>query len=249
MFEIGNTLREARVRRNLTLQQVEEDTKIRVKYVQAMENEDWDVLPGHTYVKGFLRSYSSYLGLDADLVMDEFRSRGPVTEEVFEDPFGGASVIGKPHSHRARNTILFVAVICLLVLGIIYVLGMNSGTSEEPKTKPGALGITSESPTPTKTPGSGDGTVKPGLKNVLTVEVTGTECWVEVRRDGPDGVKLYSGTMENGHRKSWKGAVLWFTLGTPSAVEVLVQGKKTDQVEGDQPADFLYKNGKLARQD
>ena len=58
MFEIGNTLREARVRRNLTLQQVEEDTKIRVKYVQAMENEDFDVMPGATYVKGFLRTYS-----------------------------------------------------------------------------------------------------------------------------------------------------------------------------------------------
>ena len=58
VFEIGNTLREARVRRNLTLQQVEEDTKIRVKYVQAMENEDFDVMPGATYVKGFLRTYS-----------------------------------------------------------------------------------------------------------------------------------------------------------------------------------------------
>ena len=46
VFEIGTTLREARVRRNLTLQQVEEDTKIRVKYVQAMENEDFDVMPG-----------------------------------------------------------------------------------------------------------------------------------------------------------------------------------------------------------
>ena len=56
MFEIGNTLREARVRRTITLQQVEEDTKIRVKYVQAMENEDFDVMPGATYVKGFLRT-------------------------------------------------------------------------------------------------------------------------------------------------------------------------------------------------
>src|SRR5665647_2137287 len=58
VFEIGNTLREARVRRTLTLQQVEEDTKIRVKYVQAMENEDFDLMPGATYVKGFLRTYS-----------------------------------------------------------------------------------------------------------------------------------------------------------------------------------------------
>ena len=73
MFEIGNTLREARVRRNLTLQQVEEDTKIRVRYVQAMENEDFDVMPGATYVRGFLRTYSEYLSLDPDVIVDEYR--------------------------------------------------------------------------------------------------------------------------------------------------------------------------------
>ena len=83
MFEIGNTLREARVRRNLTLQQVEEDTKIRVKYVQAMENEDFDVMPGATYVKGFLRTYSEYLGLDPDVILDEYRSRvGPASAKA-----------------------------------------------------------------------------------------------------------------------------------------------------------------------
>ena len=64
MFEIGTTLREARVRRKLTLQQVEEDTKIRVKYIQAMENEDFDVMPAPAYVKGFLQTYATYLGLD-----------------------------------------------------------------------------------------------------------------------------------------------------------------------------------------
>ncbi len=128
MFEIGNTLREARVRRNLTLQQVEEDIKIRVKYVQAMENEDWDVMPGVTYVKGFLRTYSTYLGLDPDVIIGEFRSRGMVPSAEHHEPFGGSSVIGKPHSHRGRNTIVVVAVVCLIALAAIYALGLrNSG--------------------------------------------------------------------------------------------------------------------------
>ena len=64
------------MRRKLTLQQVEEDTKIRVKYVQAMENEDFDIMPGTTYVKGFLRTYATYLGLDPEVIIDEYRSRG-----------------------------------------------------------------------------------------------------------------------------------------------------------------------------
>ncbi len=123
MFEIGNTLREARVRRNLTLQQVEEDIKIRVKYVQAMENEDWDVMPGVTYVKGFLRTYSTYLGLDPEVIIGEFRSRAIAPSAEHHEPFGGSSVIGKPRGHRGRNTIVIVAIVCLIALAAIYALG------------------------------------------------------------------------------------------------------------------------------
>ena len=149
MFEIGNTLREARVRRNLTLQQVEEDIKIRVKYVQAMENEDWDVMPGVTYVKGFLRTYSTYLGprprghhRGVPLARRWRRRRSTTSRSA------GSSVIGKPHSHRGRNTIVIVAVVCLIVLAAIYALGMMNGGdgNDEPTTKPGALGIGSPSP-------------------------------------------------------------------------------------------------------
>ncbi len=135
MFEIGNTLREARVRRNLTLQQVEEDTKIRVKYVQAMENEDFDVMPGATYVKGFLRTYSEYLALDPEVMIDEYRSRGVKTGEI-QEPFGGVSMLGAPRSHRGRNTVVFVAVICLLVLGVIWILGRNGGDTSPPRPSP-----------------------------------------------------------------------------------------------------------------
>jgi len=145
VFEIGNTLREARVRRNLTLQQVEEDTKIRVRYVQAMENEDFDVMPGATYVRGFLRTYSEYLALDPEVIVGEYRSRGIKTGEI-QEPFGGVSMLGAPRSHRGRNTVVFVAVICLLVLGVIWILGR--GTETRSPTKPGALGIVSPSPSP-----------------------------------------------------------------------------------------------------
>ena len=131
VFEIGTTLREARVRRNLTLQQVEEDTKIRVKYLQAMENEDFDLMPGVTYAKAFLRTYSSYLGLDANVMLQEYVSRGAYHGE--HEPFGGSSMLGAPRSHRGRNTVVFVAVICLLVLGVIYVLGLGgSGGARRP---------------------------------------------------------------------------------------------------------------------
>ena len=108
MFEIGNTLREARVRRKLTLQQAEDDTKIRVKYIQAMENEDFDVMPSPAYVKGFLRTYATYLGLDADLILEEYRSR---FEPMRSTTPSAAVRRCAPTRHARRNTLAFVAVV------------------------------------------------------------------------------------------------------------------------------------------
>ena len=75
MFEIGNSLREARVRQGLDYPQIELATKIRAKYVRALEEEQFAVLPAQPYVKGFLRTYADFLGLDGQLYVDEYSSR------------------------------------------------------------------------------------------------------------------------------------------------------------------------------
>ncbi len=246
MFEIGNTLREARVRRNLTLQQIEEDTKIRVKYVQAMENEDFDVMPGATYVKGFLRTYSEYLALDPEVMLDEYRSRGVKTAEI-QEPFGGVSMLGAPRSHRGRNTVVFVAVICLLVLGVIWILGRGSDT--QPSTKPGALGITSPSPSPSVSkPAKPQKTTTPVVKGELRISAPDGESWLEVRRDGSTGTVLFSGTVKKGKTRVFVGDVLWLRLGNPSAVRLRVEGRKIAPNDSVDPVDYIVKNGKLERQ-
>lgn len=225
MFEIGSTLREARVRRNLTLQQVEEDTKIRVKYVQAMENEDFDIMPGPTYVKGFLRTYSEYLGLDPDVIVDEYRTREPRgASRVHEEPFGGVSTLGKPRGHRGRNTIVLVAVVCLLVLVLIWVLGREQKPESQLPTKPDDIGLVSASPTPSPSPIP---TVTPApVRDIVKITARDGDCWIEVRRDGPEGVKLYSGTVKDGERKKFRGKHLWISLGNPVAVRLIAGGEK-----------------------
>src|SRR5215218_561050 len=75
MFEIGSTLREARTRRELTLHDAQEATRIRLKHLAALEDERFDQLPEEVYVKGFLRAYADYLGLDGELFVAEFNSR------------------------------------------------------------------------------------------------------------------------------------------------------------------------------
>src|ERR1700761_5221203 len=75
MADIGATLREARMRAKIDINEVERRTKIRAKYLRAMENEEWDLLPGEVYVKSFLRTYSDFLGLDSRQLLDEYKRR------------------------------------------------------------------------------------------------------------------------------------------------------------------------------
>ena len=75
MPDIGATLREARMRQRIDISEVESETKIRAKYLRALENEEWDLLPGPTYVKSFLRTYAEALGLDGKLLIEEYKLR------------------------------------------------------------------------------------------------------------------------------------------------------------------------------
>jgi cytoskeleton protein RodZ len=73
MAEIGATLREARMRAHIDVSEIEAQTKIRAKYLRALENEEWDLLPGPTFVKSFLRTYAEALGLDGKILIEEYR--------------------------------------------------------------------------------------------------------------------------------------------------------------------------------
>src|SRR5437764_9058889 len=75
MFEIGGSLRAARLKRELTPTDVQKAIRIRDRYLQALEEERWELLPGDAYVKGFLRTYADYLGLDGNLYVEEYNSR------------------------------------------------------------------------------------------------------------------------------------------------------------------------------
>ncbi|MBA2567065.1 MAG: helix-turn-helix domain-containing protein, partial [Thermoleophilaceae bacterium] len=74
MPPIGETLREARLRQGVDIAEVEQATKIRAKYLRALEAEEFDRLPGSTFVRTFLRTYAEYLGLDPQMLVEEYRA-------------------------------------------------------------------------------------------------------------------------------------------------------------------------------
>ncbi|MDP9386311.1 MAG: helix-turn-helix domain-containing protein [Actinomycetota bacterium] len=126
MPEIGATLHDARLRRKIDITQVEAETKIRAKYLRALEEEEWDLLPGPTYVKTFLRTYGEYLDLDAKLLVEEYKQRfeRPTPQEL--TPFS-TNLGSRRERRRARGPIISPGVvvgICVLALvGLLAAIG------------------------------------------------------------------------------------------------------------------------------
>jgi cytoskeletal protein RodZ len=149
MPEIGETLREARMRRRIDMTEVETATKIRGKYLRALENEEWDLLPGPTFVKSFLRTYAEYLGLDARLLVEEYRQRyeRPTSQDL--TPFSAARRGRSPRRRQRLASMGPVLVICGFVVGllaVLYVLGTIGNNGDETPAPPSQGQST---PTPT----------------------------------------------------------------------------------------------------
>lgn len=100
MARLGEALRAQRERMGITLEQAAEDTRIRDKFLRALEGGDYQTLPGVVYTKGFLRNYADYLGLDPEQLIAQFQAeRGaPDAPRSFEPmrPIMRRSVILTP---------------------------------------------------------------------------------------------------------------------------------------------------------
>ena len=116
MADIGSTLREARMRARIDISEVEARTKIRAKYLRAIENEEWDLLPGPVYVKSFLRTYGDFLGLDSRLLST---SSSAVTSARADHDMRPIAPLGRERERKRRRPAAraAVAVIVLVLVG------------------------------------------------------------------------------------------------------------------------------------
>jgi cytoskeleton protein RodZ len=129
MPDIGATLREARMRAHVDISEIESATKIRAKYLRALENEEWDLLPGPTYVKSFLRTYADALGLDGKLLIEEYKQRHERLSDVDLQPIAPRGV-GEQRRRRERRGIApgwIVGAVLAGLLVALYLLGRHSG--------------------------------------------------------------------------------------------------------------------------
>ena len=222
MFEIGNSLREARVRRGIDFAQAELSTKIRGKYLRALEDEQFDVLPAETYVKGFLRTYAEYLGLDGQLYVDEFNSRFVSGEE--HEPRVRRSAARAPQKrHRRIETNVVLIALALIAVPTVIVISAWKASGGKPQATPPVVSTT---------------THKTRYAPLLSLTAVRGSTHVAARVGSASGSVAYEGTVQPGHPVSIRGRRLWVQIDTPENVRVEVRGTLV-HIPGGQPKPFI----------
>jgi cytoskeleton protein RodZ len=216
VFDIGSSLREARLRQELDFPELEARTKIRPKYLRALEDEQFDILPAPTYIKGFLRSYAEALGLDGQPFVDEYNSRFTIGDEYAEIRTRRVPVQRRERSTR-ESRIAVGALLAIAVLTALVIAAWRFGGPEN-ETVPR---LDAQNPGVATVPTG----VAAGPVNLVVRAVSG-DSWMEVRAGSVSGRLLYSGTLERGQRKSFQGRRLQLALAEPDNVGVRVNGNR-----------------------
>jgi cytoskeleton protein RodZ len=222
VFEIGNSLREARVRQHLELTEIELATKIRTRYLRALEEENFEALPAQTYVKGFLRTYADYLGLDGQLYVDEFNSRyGVDGEEPREPVMVRRTTVRRQHRRVERRWVIFA----LAGIGALFAFTIAAWKFSGPDNEAiPNLGTTTQ-PKKVLKPASPTKPVKTAPVSFrLYVRAVHGNCWMDVRNWSSSGKSRYTGTVELGQDQRWVSRRLWINFGAPSNLGIVFNG-------------------------
>lgn len=235
---IGPTLREARNRRKVDLSEVEAAIKIRVRYLQAMENEEWDALPGGAYTRGFIRTYASYLGLDGERLADDYRrATGPPGGERAPKRVEPVPTAMRAHGPAISGR-LVIAAVCLALVAVVIGIALagGGGSSSSPTAESsGKKASKSHAQAHVRTNGRG-----------VTVRLAATaEVWVcllDAREE-----RLVNGQIleEGAEAGPFRSGGFEVALGNGS-VTMLVDGKPADVPESSSPVGYrIDARGKL----
>ena len=203
MFDLGNSLREARARQGLDYSQVELATKIRAKYIRALEDEAFEILPSPTYVRGFLRSYAEYLGLDGELYVDEYNSRYGA-DRVDEAP-------RRPRVHQDRGLerkVVLIALAGIAVVTALVIVAWKFGGSDATTGTPPAVSTKKQAQ---QIP-------------LLVLRGVGKGTYFEVRHT-QGGRLVLSGTLERGDVQQLAGSRFWLFIRRTTGIDVTLGGR------------------------
>ncbi|HKC76952.1 MAG TPA: RodZ domain-containing protein [Gaiellaceae bacterium] len=227
MFEIGGSLREARLKRGLTPADVQKAIRIRDRYLQALEEERWELLPGDAYVKGFLRTYADYLGLDGNLYVDEYNNRFAQHEELpFVPERFARSRAGFRGTGRFRPVVVIGVIAALVIAVAAWRLSGSSG-NDKSGTPPVSTPTTTATHTTPKKPKKHKQHVTVALPTHATLVASRGDCWLWIRSGSATGPTVYEATLTQGKTLpvDLKNGPVWIDMGDPPSLDVRLGGK------------------------
>jgi cytoskeletal protein RodZ len=234
MGSIGDTLRNAREAKGISLEQAEDDTKIRKLYLQSLETGDYDAIPGRVYARGFLRNYANYLGLNQEEILLEYKLMGMPVKDTVQKSDIKASIDKRRNSRSERKTYLVTALVAIFaIITLITYNFLNKNSTDivpdeseiqiTQTTEPSPI-VTSKplsTPTPNITPLP---TVLPNPSNGvnITLNAKDQECWVRV---SVNGEVQFTGTIKPTESKTFSGENVKIRLGNAGAIDVISNGQ------------------------
>ena len=232
MFEIGNSLREARLRLELDFPELEQGTKIRSKYLRALEDESFETLPTSTYVKGFLRTYANYLGLDGQLYVDEYNVRYGSGDEVLERSVrsrGSARRSRQSRRRRLESNVVWLALVGIGVVTALVIAAWRYGGSDRQSL-----------------PLSNPATSAPAhVAGGLLVQAVNGNTLLIVRAGSDSGKQVWNGTLTSGDAQRFDARRgLWVYLGSPENVRMRLNGRAV-VVGGSKPRSLIVTAGDI----
>jgi cytoskeletal protein RodZ len=229
MPEIGSTLREARMRARIDITEVEQATKIRAKYLRALENEEWNLLPGSTFIKSFLREYADYLGLDARMLVEEYKLRyerpsehelAPISPNLGRDRGRG------PAGPRVPPQWAVVGALLLVLLVALWALGSLGGDDDGGDGASGDRARTTSTRTTGTGTTSGRTTEQPSTPTRARVRLAATDALYVCLVDQDGKVLIPGSTLSAGQRtREFRARSMRLTLGNNN-VELTVNGRR-----------------------
>lgn len=217
MFEIGSTLREARTRQELELGDAERATRIRARYLGALEEERFEQLPAEAYAKAFLRTYADFLGLDGELYAAELDARLEASRPPPPPP---------PERRLTWPSLNLRAVAAVGAGAALVAAGLLAwrfaGGAEERRAP-----VASPRPpaTTTTTQPEGRSPHRPPALARLAMTAAGGECWLSVRVGSREGRVLYEGLLQEGDSLRFARRRLWVRIGAPWNLEARLNGR------------------------
>lgn len=226
-MSIGDRLRRAREDLGRSVEEAARDTRVRVEYLRALENEDFGGFGGDVYAKGFLSTYARYLDLDPEPLLEEYRQSVQRDDDTTQRLADGA--VARAQSGRPPAWVAWLLIGGLVLGGIVTLGQLVGGNSPTPagqnqdappapvasgSPSPSATEATPEEPTPTPAP------EPTGVDLVLAVE---ERCWMRV---AVDGQVIFTETVPPGETKSYQGdEEVTIRFGNPGGVRAELNGE------------------------